>query len=650
MTDTTVPPAAFTPASPAPEPGSRGRSGWRLVRGVWHLLVAIKDGLVLILMLIFFGLLFVALTARPGSKAISEGALLLDFRGPIVEQPEEAAPFAALSGQPAARQYRLRDVVRALDAARTDARVKVVVLDLDRFGGGYPAAIGEVADAILRVRQANKRVLAYATGYSDSSYRLAAAASEVWVDPMGGTLFSGPGGTQLFYKGLIDRLGVNAHVYRVGTYKSAVEPYLRADQSPESRQASQALYGTLLGQWVEGVQRMRPRAQVAAMLRQPQEAVLAAQGNVAQANLRMGIVDKLGDRIAFGKRVAEFAGVDTGKPAGAFRTIGYDAWVGANPLPSAGDAIGVLTVAGEIVDGEGGPGSAAGDTIAKAMLKGLAEKKLKALVVRVDSPGGSALASERIRLAVLEAKRRGLPVVVSMGGLAASGGYWVATAGDTIFAEPTTITGSIGIFGVLPTFEAALAKIGVTSDGVRTTPLSGQPDVFAGTTPALDAILQAGIENGYRQFVGRVAQSRRMTPARVDQIGQGRVWDGGTARQLGLVDRFGTLDDAVKEAARRAKVGTDFHTVYLEKEPGWAAQLAQSLGDEEETGSSSNDAFARIGAERRALLAQALGDVKRLAQGGSIQARCLECAGFGPSAAVPADARLLDLLFARIGW
>ena len=646
MTDTAVPPASFTdPATPR-----RRRGGWRIVRGAWKLLVAVKDGLVLIAMLLFFGLLFAALTARPGARAIGDGALLLDLDGSIVEQPAEPAAFAALSGQETPREFRLRDVVRAIDEARTDARVKAIVVDLDKFGGGYPAAIGEVADALYAARRAGKPVLAYATAYTDASYRIAAAASEVWVDPLGGTLLTGPGGTQLYYKGLIDKLGVNAHIYRVGRYKSAVEPFLRADQSPDSRAAMQALYGSLLDQWQGSVQRMRPKAQVAAFLTQPQTPVLAANGDVAQANLRGGLVDKLGDRIAFGKRVAEIAGAEPKKPAGSFRSIAYDAWVRAHPLPTDGD-VGVLTIAGEIVDGEAGPGTAAGDTVAKAMLDGLATKNLKALVVRVDSPGGSVLASERIRQSILEAKRRGLPVVVSMGGLAASGGYWVSTPGDVIFAEPNTITGSIGIFGILPTFENALAKIGVTADGVRTTPLSGQPDLFAGTNPVLDAILQAGIENGYRQFIGRVAESRRMTPARVDQIGQGRVWDGGTARQLGLVDRFGTLSDAVAEAARRAKLDpAKAKPVYLEKQPGWAAQLAQSLAEQEDDKAGGGDVFARVAGDRRALLGRALGDVRRLASAGSVQARCLECGGFGPSAPTVGDARLFDLLLARIGW
>ncbi|MGP7796655.1 signal peptide peptidase SppA [Sphingomonas sp. CLY1604] len=627
----------------------------KLVRGAWKLLVAIKDGLVLIAMLLFFGLLFAALNARPGAKAIPTGALLLDLKGAIVEQPEETSPFAALSGDTMPRQYRLRDVLRAIDTARTDDRVKALVLDLDSFGGGYPATLNEVGEAIRRFRDTKKPVLAYATAYTDAGYRLAANASEIWVNPLGGTIFSGPGGSQLYYKGLIDKLGVDVHVYRVGKFKSFVEPYTRADQSPDARAANQQLLGSLFGQWREAVARARPRAQVGQFLAQPDRLILAANGDIAKANLAAGIVDTLGDRIAFGQRVAKLVGSDARKAAGNFNTIRYDDWIGAHPLPSAGDAIGVVTVAGDIVDGEGGPGSAHGDTIAKLILNGLATKNLKALVVRVDSPGGSVLASERIRLAILQAKAKGLPIVVSMGGLAASGGYWVSTPGQVIFAEPGTITGSIGIFGIIPTFEKTLAKIGVTTDGVKTTPLSGQPDVLAGTTPELDTILQAGIENGYRQFLARVAQSRGMTPDRVNAIAQGRVWDGGTARQLHLVDRFGGLDDAVAEAAKRAKLDpAKVHAEYLEKAPGFAAQLAQSLGrkDDDDAGAgdaTGNDVFARIAAERRGLLAKALGDVKRLAQAGSVQARCLECGGLGPSDTAGADARLLDVILARIG-
>jgi len=623
----------------------------KLVRGAWKLLVGIKDALVLVAMLLFFGLLFAALNARPSASVIRDGALVLDLDGSIVEQPEEAAPFAALSGQPMAREHRLRDVLRAINTARGDKRVKAIVVDLDEFGGGYPAVIGEVADALARARAAGKPVLAYATGYTDAGYRLAASATEIWMHPLGGALFTGPGGNRLYYKGLIDRLGVNAHIYRVGKYKSFIEPYTRTDQSPEAREASRALYAVILDQWRQSVMRARPKARVDPFLTEPARTVLAADGDIPRANLAAGLVDTLGDRVAFGKRVARLAGTDADKPAGYFKSTRYDAWNDANPLPKTGE-IGVVTVAGDIVDGEAGPGTAGGDTIAKLILDGLAKNDLKALVVRVDSPGGSALASETIRRALLEAKAKGLPIVVSMGGVAASGGYWVATAGDAIFAEPTTITGSIGIFGLIPTFENTLAKIGVTTDGVKTTPLSGQPDLFGGTNAAVDALFQTAIEKGYRDFIARVAVARRMTPERVNEIAQGRVWDGGTARQLGLVDRFGTLKDAVAEAARRAKLDPATVKVqYLEKKPGWAAELARQFSqpDEDDAG-APGDAFSRLVRARREMLAQALGDMKRLATSdATIHARCLECGGLGAARASGGDLTLLATLLSKLG-
>ena len=623
----------------------------KFVRGAWKLLVGIKDGLVLIAMLIFFGALFAALSARPMARSIKDGALVLDLNGSIVEQPSEANAFDfGVRNQP--NEFRLRDVLRVINAARTDAKVKAVVIDLDSFGGGYPAAVSEVAAALGRVRATGKPVLAYATGYTDAGYRLAANASEIWMNPMGGTLFAGPGGPQLYYKGLIDKLGVNIHVYRVGKYKSFVEPYTREDQSPESRDASTALYGSLKEDWLQLVGKARPKAQIASFIAKPGELIAATKGDIAKANMAAGLIDRLGDRTAFNKRVAEVVGKPSGKPQGSFNAIDYGRYLAANPLPTSGDAIGVLTVAGDIVDGSAGPGTAAGETITKALLTGLAKKNLKALVVRVDSPGGSALASERIRRAILEAKAQKLPIVVSMGSLAASGGYWVATAGDVVFAEPNTITGSIGIFAIIPTFENSLKKLGITSDGVRSSPLSGQPDLAAGTTPEVDSILQAGIDHGYRQFISLVASARKMTPERVDEIAQGRVWDGGTARQIGLVDRFGTLDDAIAEAAKRAGLDPkSVHAEYLEKKPGWLANLLMSFApkDGEDDSEAAKDVYSRLAQERRAVFAQVLGDVRRLATGAAIQARCLECAGFAPARVTRDDGRLMDMFLARIG-
>lgn len=624
----------------------------KLVRGAWKILVGIKDGLVLIAMLLFFGLLFGVMSSKPSPAAIRDGALLLKLDGQIVEQPEEADPFASFSGGSRVHQFRLRDLVRALDKAKDDTRVKVVVLDLQSFGGGYPAAVDEVANAVRRVRDSGKPVLAYAVAYTDSGYRLAANASEIWMSPMGGTLFMGPGGSQLYYKGLIDKLGVNAHVYRVGKYKSYVEPYTRTEASPEAKEEVVKLYQVLFGQWQEAIAKARPKAKFADFLTKPDQVVAAVRGDIAKANLQAGLVDKLGTRLDFGKRVGEIAGFDRSKPAGSFNTIRYEAYVEANPLPTNGDAIGVLTIAGDIVDGKSNGGNVGADTVNKALLDGLARKKLKALVVRIDSPGGSALASEDMRRAILEAKAQKLPIVVSMGSLAASGGYWVSTAGDVVFAEPNTITGSIGIFGIIPTFENTLKKIGITTDGVRTTPLSGQPDIYGGTNPQTDAIFQAGIENGYRQFITRVSEARKLSPARVDEIGQGRVWDGGTARQLRLVDRFGGLKDAIGEAARRAGLKPeDVHAEYLEKKPGWLGKFVEKVigsgDDDDDASSQGSDALSRMAAERRAVFARALGDVKRIGTGAAIQARCLECDGLGGASASRADLKLMDFVLAR---
>jgi protease-4 len=510
--------------------------------------------------------------------------------------------------------------------------VKAVALDLDTFLGGGQATLNDVAAAIGTVRRAGKPVLAYATGYSDDAYLLASHASEVWLNPMGAVLITGPGGTNLYYKGLLDKLGVTANVYRVGAFKAAVEPFTRTDMSPEARAASQALAGALWENWQGDVRRARPKAQLASYVSAPVEQFTAAGGDMARAALSAGLVDKLGDRTAFGNRLAELAGRQDEKLPGSFKTIKYDAWIGANPLGDDAGEIGILTVAGEIVDGKAGPGTAGAETVVDNLQKGLAQKDLKALVLRVDSPGGSTLASERIRQAVIEAKRRGLPVVVSMGSVAASGGYWIAMPADHIFAEPETITGSIGVFGIIPSFEGTLQKIGVGADGIQTTPLSGEPNVFRGPSPVADRLVQLGVENTYRKFLGLVSAARKMSPEQVDRIAQGRVWDGGTARQLGLIDGFGSLDDAVREAARRAKLDPDTaKPVYLEKKPGFWDQMLASWRDEDATELDGRDVFSRVAARPEMMLMRGLYDARRILSGPAIQARCLEC----PMAALP---------------
>lgn len=622
------------------------------VKAMWRILVAIKDGLVLLFLIGFFGLLYAALSWSPKpARAVSSGALLLKLDGTIVEQPAEMDPMSLLTGSgPQTKEYRLADVVTALEAARNDGKVKAVVLNLDGFLGGGQVAMARVGKALDAVRAAKKPVLAFATIYSDDSYQLAAHATETWLDPLGGVAILGRGGSGLYYKGLIDKLGVNTHVYRVGTYKSFVEPFIRSDQSPEARQANQALADSLWDRWQQDVSNARPQARLAAYVKDPAGAAAAARGNLAKAAISAGLVDHLGDEAAFGERVAKMVGDSSDDRAGDFATIDYATYVKAHKPANAGQ-IGVITVAGEIVDGEGGPGKAAGDTISSLLYKALAEKDLKALVVRVDSPGGSVMASEKIRQAIMEAKSEGLPVVVSMGNVAASGGYWVSTPADMIFAEPDTITGSIGVFGILPSFEGTLAKLGITTDGVRTTPLSGQPDIFGGTTPEFDRIMQMGVEDMYGRFIGLVAKARHKTPQQVDAIAQGRVWDGGTARQIGLVDRFGGLEDAIAEAARLAKIDPARAKAYrIEKEPDKFVEFIQSLAErQDDDADAPRDMLSRQAMIQRRWALQAVIDMRALLGGAGVRADCLECRGYGaPRAASKPDERGLMAMLAGL--
>ncbi|MEO0031174.1 MAG: signal peptide peptidase SppA [Pseudomonadota bacterium] len=603
-------------------------------RSVWKILVAIKDGLVLLLLLLFFWAVYAVLTLRPAPGMVRDGALYIPLDGPVVEEKTELSPTALLlSGEGPRKEYQERDLVRAIESAAGDSRIKAVVLDLEDFGGGRQVALSRVGAAMDKVRAANKPVLVRSVLYTDDAVQIAAHASEAWVDPIGGAAVSGPGGTALYYKALLDRLKVKAHVFKVGTYKSAVEPFIRQDASPEAKQALSAVYGALWKTWQDEVKRARPKADIALVTQDPAKWLAASQGDAAQAAVKAGLVDKVGDKAAFGARVAQIVGADPAGPDGAFLHTRLGPYLADRAAPSAGKAVAVVTIAGDIVDGKAGPGVAGGDRIADLIDKAAASGNYSALVVRVDSPGGSVLAAERIRAAIARMKAKGqngagIPVAVSMGNLAASGGYWVSTPADRIFAEPGTITGSIGIFAIIPTFEAALDKLGVGTDGVRTTPLAGQPDVFGGLNPQVEAVLQTEIEANYRRFLSLVAASRRMTPQQVDAIAQGRIWDGGTAKSIGLVDQFGDLDDALAWAAHKAGAN-QWHPVFLGAgtDP-WQALLEQASGtDSGDAQPGARDLAGRVALAQSALAGRLSGDLDRLLGGQGAQAMCLECAG-----------------------
>ncbi len=646
MTETT----ANTPNDPAgpwaipvrrPLPGDdKPKSTTSFPRKVWKLLVAIKDALALIFLLLFFVVLFGLLAGRPNAGLpVSEGALLIELDGVVSEQPAEVDTFTALSGGNQLQEIRVRDVVHALESAADDKRVTSVVLDLDRFLGGGQVSLAEIGTAIDKVRAQKKPVLAFATAYTTDSYQIASHASEIWADSIGGVAIAGPGGSRLYYKGLMDRLGITANIYRVGTFKSAVEPFLRSDQSPEAKEANLAYASVLWDNWLTDVKKARPTAKIDAYIADTAGAVRAAGNDLSKASLDAGLVDKLGSRMAFNTRVAEISGAyDDSKPWD-YNAIPLENWVAANPPELNGSAIAVVPVVGEIVDGEAPTGTAGGTTVAKHILDAAADSGTKAIVLRIDSPGGSVLASEEIRQALLAAKAKKLPIVVSMANVAASGGYWISTPADRIFAEPETITGSIGVFGILPSFDQALAKIGVTADGIATTPLSGQPDVFGGVNDEFNALAQASVEDIYARFTGLVAKSRKQPLEKVQAIAEGRVWAGGTARQLGLVDQFGGLPAALAAAAKLAKVDGDFHAKYYEDEPSeFAKMLANWSKSEEESAAAPRGWFGIAAMNRQLTERRLMQDMAMLTQSGSVQAACLDCRGYLPAVPRPGAA------------
>lgn len=605
----------------------------KFLGGAWTILVGVKDALVLLFLLLFFALLYAALSFQPNpAGAVGEGVLLLDLDGVVVEQAAPQDLLTQLSGTGTQfAEYQQRDIIRALRAAKSDTRVKAVALDLDLFAGGGQASLSAIAAALAEVRAAKKPVYAFATFYGDDAYQLAAQASEVWLDPLGGAAFAGPGGSRLYYKSLIDQLGVTAHIYRAGTYKSAVEPYLRDDQSPEAREAISAVYAQLWESWQADVTKARPAARVADYARDPATLAEQARGDLAQMALAAKLVDRIGDRTAFAAMLAKKYGESEEITPDNFKQIALSDYIAANPVASDGSAIDVVTVSGELVSGPFTPGVAASGAVAEQIYQALKDGEMKALVVRVDSPGGSVLASEEIRLALKAVRDAKIPVVISMGDVAASGGYWLATASDAIFAEPETITGSIGVFAVLPSFEKALARWGVNADGVQTTPLSGEPDLAGGFGEQFGRIAQSGVEHTYAQFITLVAKARAKSPTQIDAIGQGRVWDGGTAHQLGLVDRLGGLDAALAEAAKRAKLSSgDYYPRYRTPElavddwlfGGGAPGFIRSAPVSHERG-----LFAFAAAQQQHALTDALHSVQLLLSGRDVQALCLECSG-----------------------
>ncbi|MBV7257922.1 signal peptide peptidase SppA [Pacificimonas sp. WHA3] len=607
-----------------------------IVKGFWHFLVGVKDFLVLLLMVLIFALIITARSAEGDAPGVPDGGVLnIPLSGFLVTQATEISPIDLLSGAPAMGETETRELISIIEIAKDDDRIAAIHLDLDGFLGGGQADIQAVSDALADFRSADKKVTAYATAYFDGSWLMAAHADEVWLNPLGQVLIGGPGGSRLYFADALEQLKINVNVFRVGTYKSFVEPYTRSEASPEAEAAIRAVYEDIWGDYQQDAQAARPAADLTGYIANMGDNVRAAGGDFAQAAMAAGLIDRVGTRTALGDQLAETYGRGDDDQPGLYASIDYADYLKAKEslLGTSGDAVGIIYVAGTIVDGEAPAGTAGGATIAALIEDAVADEDVKSIVVRIDSGGGSVTASEDIRQALLTAKAEGIPIVASFGNVAASGGYWVATAADQIIAQPSTITGSIGVFGIIPSFERTLADLGVNADGIQTTPYSGAPDIFAGLNPETKELFQLGVEDVYRRFIAVVGEARGLDAARVDAVGQGRVWSGGAARQLGLVDRFGNLDDAIAVAEELAGFEAgELRVKDIETPPPFPIQFLENFM------TSDTDADRPRGAldlaVRRARMAAAgqLGEALGIATGPTVQATCLECSGLRPAA------------------
>jgi protease-4 len=602
-------------------------------RYAWRFLVGVKDLLVLLLLLLFFVGLWSVLNSRTSLTVPKGGALVLNLDGAIVDQAAEQSPFQLVSGSDIGSQRQARDIIHAIDSAAADNRIKTIVLDLDTFVGSGEANLQSIGAALQRFRKSGKSINAYATAYTDDGYYLAAQADKIWLNPLGGVLLTGPGGTNLYFKKALDKLDVDINVFKVGTYKAAVEPFTLSQSSPEARMANQTLVDSLWKTYVTDVQAVRPAVDINAFIAQLPQRLGAAGGDQAQAALDAKLVDVIGTRSDFDAAIVKIVGEGDQKTFGTYKGLNLDRYLAATSslVPAWGPAVGIVYVTGNIIDGEAPRGTAGGTTIARAIAKAVSDNDdIKALVVRVDSGGGSVLASEEIRQALVDAKKTGLPIVASFGPVAASGGYWLSTAADEIIAQPSTITGSIGVFAIIPSFNRSLAELGIGTDGVKSTPYSGEPDILGGLSPETRVILQSSVEDIYRRFTGLVAASRKLPIAEVDRIGQGRVWAGNTAVQLKLVDSLGGLDAAVAAAAHRAGLKGKVRTVDIERPESPVVALFKSIaGGGEEQEQVSRDPFAKLAAASRMQLFAAIGDLQAMANGPTMQAACMECGVLG---------------------
>jgi protease-4 len=537
---------------------------------VWRILDGLRRVLHLVLLLVIFGFTLAALhTSIP--IVPHAAALVIAPEGQLVEQlasdPVRRA-FGQASGGPAPETL-LRDVTDAIIAAKSDARIKLIVLDLGSLDPSGLSKLQEVGAALREFRGAGKRVVAAADSMDQTQYYLAAQAGEVYLDPMGLIYLDGFSYYRMYLKDAIEKLGVDVNVFRAGTYKSFTDQFSRSDMAPSEREETTVWLEALWNAYQQDVTRARsmPAGALNEFVANEPAALAAVNGDAAKLALQRGLVTALKSRRQVADELKALVGED--EDSHSFNSVGMNQYLASvrskHALKSKSDSkIGIVVASGEILDGHQPPGTIGGESTADLLRQARYDKGVKAVVLRVDSPGGSMFASEQILREVQNLRSAGKPVVVSMSTYAASGGYYISTAANEIFASPTTLTGSIGVFSVVPTFQHALEKLGIKVDGLGTTSLAGGMRLDRTLTPATRQILQTSVDHAYTQFLRRVGDGRKKSVEDVDKIAQGRVWAGLDAQRIGLVDHLGGLKDATDAAAKLAQLGTDYDVDYIE--------------------------------------------------------------------------------------
>jgi protease-4 len=550
---------------------------------VWRILEGLRKVLHLILLLIIFGFLLAALhTSVPSIPKTA--ALVIAPEGELVEQlsgdPLRRA-FGEASGGPAPETL-LRDVIDAIEAAKGDERIKIIVLDLSNLSTSGLSKLQEIGAALRDFRGSGKRVVVAADSLDQTQYYLAAQAGEVYLDPLGLVYVDGFSYYRMFLKDAIDKLGVDVNVFRAGTFKSYTDQFSRSDMAPSEREESSVWLQALWNSYSQDVTRARsltPNALNEYVADAP-AALTAVNGDAAKLAMQRGLVTALKSRRQLADDLKGIVGEDA--DTHSFNSVGMSQYLSAvRPKhglgPKSDTRVGIVVAAGEILDGQQPPGKIGGESTADLLRQARYDKAVKAVVLRVDSPGGSMFASELILREVQALRRAGKPVVVSMSTYAASGGYYISAAANQIFASPTTLTGSIGVFSVVPTFQRTLEKIGVKVDGLGTTPLAGSLRLDRPLDDAARRILQTSVDHAYDEFLHRVGEGRKKSVEDVDKIAQGRVWAGVDAQRIGLVDHLGGLKDATDAAAKLAELGSSYEVDYIEPELSLREELLMQL-------------------------------------------------------------------------